>query len=58
MSEVIYNKRNLVLAMLFMFGLIMADHVNSETFKYNMGQGGDTVLLKLDEVSGSGCGAP
>ncbi|WP_199671147.1 hypothetical protein [Salinibius halmophilus] len=58
MTDVIYNKRNLVLAMMLLFGVIMADHVSSETFKYNMGQGGDTVLLKLDEVSGSGCGAP
>lgn len=58
MSEVIYSKRNLILAMLLLVGLVMADHLNSETFKYNMGMGGDTVLLKLDEVSGSGCGAP
>lgn len=52
-------KRSLVMAtLLLMVGLVMADHLTSPTFAYNMGQGGDTILLKLDDVSGSGCGAP
>lgn len=53
-----YSKVALLITVALFFGLVMADHFSSETFAYNAGKGGDTLLLKLDQVSGSGCGAP
>ncbi len=53
-----YSKWAVVLASVLFFSLVMADHFSSETFAYNAGKGGDTILLRLDDVSGGGCGAP
>lgn len=54
----IYSKARVSMAMIALVAILMLDHMNSPTFAYNMGLGGDTALLKLDTVSGSGCGAP
>lgn len=54
----IYSKARVSLAMVALVALLMVDHLGSPTFAYNMGNGGDTALLKLDTITGSGCGAP
>ena len=58
METASYKRRYVILFIVLIAALIAADHITSPTFAYNMGRGGDSILLKQDQMSGSGCGEP
>lgn len=56
--ERMYKRWRVLVIMLGIFGFVMADHLGSPTFAFNMGQGGQTTLMQRDLGACAPCGAP
>ncbi|TFH86728.1 hypothetical protein EQG41_10340 [Billgrantia azerbaijanica] len=54
-----YRKSSVVAILLVAFALILADHLGSPTFAFNMGDGNvQTTLMQRDSTACAPCGAP
>lgn len=54
-----YKRSSVILALVVILGLILADHLQSPTFAFNMGQGHvETTLMQRDSAACAPCGAP
>ncbi|GGY06994.1 hypothetical protein GCM10007160_38070 [Litchfieldella qijiaojingensis] len=54
-----YKRSSVILVMLAILALILADHLHSPTFAFNMGQGNvETTLMQRDGAACAPCGAP
>lgn len=53
--KAIYRRSIVVLALLVIFVMILADHLSSNTFSFNAGDGNADTVLKQRERSGKEC---
>lgn len=56
--ERMYKRWRVLAIMIILLVAVMADHLRSPTFAFNMGQGGQTTLMQRDLGACAPCGAP
>lgn len=56
--EAAYKKYRVVIVLLLILSAVVADHLRSPTFAYNMGAGVETSLMQRDAGACAPCGAP
>ncbi|MWJ26942.1 hypothetical protein GPM19_01730 [Halomonas sp. ZH2S] len=57
--QAVYRRSSVLIALAVILVLIMADHLQSPTFAFNMGRGNvETTLMQQDSTACAPCGAP